>query len=69
MANRAASDADAGFLRQSASRPKIATMMDKNDGVEKAASRVIGFEAELENAGEAKTGGDLLAEAEAALLN
>jgi hypothetical protein len=38
----------------------IQKMSDKNT-VETAASQVIGFEAELENAGEAKTGGDLLA--------
>jgi hypothetical protein len=41
--------------------------MDKKDSIEKAASRVIGLEAELESAGEANTGGDRLAEARAAL--
>jgi hypothetical protein len=41
--------------------------MNKNDSVKKAASRVIELEAELESAGEAKTGGDPLAEAKAAL--
>ncbi len=41
--------------------------MNPTDKVEQAAARVIELEAELESAGEAKTGGDSLSDARAAL--
>lgn len=41
--------------------------MTNEDAINEAAGRVLGLEAELESAGEAKTGGDALADAHMAL--
>ena len=41
--------------------------MANKDAIEEAAGRVLGLEAELESAGEAKTGGDALSDAHVAL--